>query len=297
MRAVAPHLAERGLQLESHPSRFFIRYLLLRGENDVDETNQVLRSLGLFEVEDESFADELEMVHSHRLRPTPYIPRKRDCLGHRRYWREMQVEAMFQENEESDGATKILSSGHAREDIETALLGHIPLEQITGLIDQKYGEYGVTDEVISTYKHYYFNPAVMTIGEWAGCLRDLGETGDRRLAVLRGGPDVALHRLGMKLELEGEQMMGRMQQSLYLRFQEIDGRGTNQASIRMMTELSREIRNLSDARRVGGDSLGKHMKAFEKFVMKTEAGKVPSISDLATGGSYTGSGKTQEEGE
>jgi len=284
-----------GLPINNHPSRFFIRYLLLMGLLDFEEVNRMLRDLGLFEVEEESFDDELEMVQSHRLRPSPYLPRKKDCLGHRRYWREMQVESMFRAEDETAHATSLLGAGHAREDVETGLLGHVPPAQIAVLLSDKYGTADLGAEAISTYRHFYFDPGVMSLSEWAVCLRDLGESGDRRLAVLRGGPDVALHRLGMKLELESEGMLSRMQQSLFLRFQEIDGRGTNQANIRMMTETSREIRALADSRRAAGDSLGKHMKEFERFVMKTGGGKdVPAIADLATAGSYTGSGVRQE---
>ena len=297
MRAHAHvQVTEGGLLIENHPSRFFIRYLLLMGMSDSEELNRTLGSLGLFTLDEDSFEEEREDMLGHRLRPSPYLPRKRDCLGHRRYWRETQVDAMFQDSDEAKKATSLLGAGHAREDVETGLLGHVPAVQIARLVEDKYGT-AVSEGIVSAYQHYYFNPSVMSLGEWALCLRDLGEGGDRRLAVLRGGPDVALHRLGMKLELESEQMMGRMQQSLYLRFQELDGRGTNQATVRMQTELSREVRNIADARRSAGDSLGKHMKEFEKFIMKTEGAKVPAIGDLATGGSYTGSGVTQEEGK
>ena len=280
------------VRVQRHPSKHYIRYLLMLGEGDQygpDFVNRSLADLGLLQADPDSIQEEAEWVRSRGSRPSPFIPAKKTKKA-QEYFEELGVQSLAMEEPTAVRATEVLGILSLREDLETGLLGRVRPARLEDVLCDRYGV-GVIDlATIQAYSHYYFNASAMTVQEWALWLDS--PDSDRRLAVLRGGPNLALHRLGLRVNMESSSMLTHIQQSLFFRFLEADQLPTTPKTLRMLTDTAKEIRNVSELRRVTGNEIAETMEKFERFHLETDpVSKVVDIHALSPDGGFTGSGE------
>jgi hypothetical protein len=87
-------------------------------------------------------------------------------------------------------------------------------------------------------------------------------------------------------------MLTHIQQSLFFRFLEADQLPTSSKTLRMLSDMAKEIRNVSELRRVTGNEIAETMEKFERFHLETDSeSRVVDIRALAPEGGFTGSGE------
>ncbi len=281
-----------GIRVQRHPSRNFIRYLLTLGEGaqfDAEFVNRNLSNFGLFRADPESIDEEAAELRTMKNRPIPFLPSRLKNSEVQLYLKSVGVLEMHQRTPEVEAATRLLGLPQLREDVETGLLGNLANPEIAHALDVRYGikegeDHIVDPEAIKAYAHYYFNPNAMTLSEWSFWLQEEDQT--RKAAVVRGGQELALHRLGMQPSIEGVSMLRHMSTSLFFRFMEVDQRPTDPVTIKMLTDLSKEFRGTFDVMKDAGEDLAAVMDRFGKFAMRQDdSAEVPSIEDL--GGTHS----------
>lgn len=287
-----PALYSQGLRVPRHPSRYFIRYLLTLGDGPQfgpDFVNRKLADFGLFPADSDSIEAEADELRSMSSRPSPLLPSaaKKDKKT-KDYLKSVGVLSMHLGHRGARDATNLLGSPNLRDDAETGLLGHLPLQELTTVLVERYDSDSVINEdALEEYAHYYFNADCMTLHEWSYWMREMDDT--RRLPVITGGPMVALHRLGQSTKLDGSKMLRRMEQSLFFRFLEVDQLATTPVVLKMMTGLSSEFRSVWGTLKDAGEDLDDVMDRFGKFSMRnTDEDKIISIEDLAGPESHSG---------
>lgn len=281
-----------GIRVQRHPSRNFIRFLLTLGDGaqyDADYVNRNLANFGLFKADPESIDEEKHDLRTMTNRPQPFLPSRLKNAEVKLYLSTVGVLSMHLKEDGVEEATKILSMPQVREDVETGLLGHLTPEEIVHALNVRYGvEEGADDLVsvaaIQAFTHYFFNPNAMTLTEWSYWLNENDET--RKAAVVRGGQDLAFHRLGMQPSIEGVTMLKHMSTSLFFRFLEADQLPTNPVSVKMLIDLAKEFRGQFDVMKDAGEDLAAVMDRFGRFAMHHDKDdEVPAIEDL--GGSHS----------
>ena len=285
------------LHVIRHPSRFFIRFLLSQGEGasyGPEYVNRHLDDFGLLPVTAASVKQEAILVHSADNRPRPYLPGNRHAKN-RLFWRSLEIEDMQMQTPEVMEATRLLHNMGLRQQLETGLLGRVSCKKLHTVLWEKHGreqgeEEPVSLEAIEHYAHYYFNPNAMTVQEWIALYADRGGQLDQRVAIARGGVEMALHRLGLRAKMDSQVMMGNIKQEVYFRFMEVSQLPTHPETVRMLTALSGEFRNLDESSRGVGGELASVTERYGRFALETDSAEVPSLDELAHGGTHSLSG-------
>ena len=278
---------KKELLLRRHPSRLFIRYLLSLGSGQhfgAEFVNSELASRGLYPVEKKSLEEERKWVDGHKHRPTPYLPTKKDSHQNTVYWEAMEVLDLHDGG--ADRASSLLRSPSLREDLETGLRGFVEPFRLVEVLTNRYGEEVLDAETIKLYGKYYYDTTCMTLHEWAAWLKTWGD--EKALSVIRGGPTVALHRLGLVTTLENRVMLGHMRQELFFRLMEVSHMETTTDTVKMLTDLSKECRFIMRDMTDAGDTAKETVEKFGKFTMDNVEDEVVDIHAL--GGSFSESG-------
>jgi|APSaa5957512622_1039677.scaffolds.fasta_scaffold59643_2 hypothetical protein len=284
-------VTQDGIIIEKHPSRFFIRYLLSLGEGEgygVALVERYLNSFSLMPVDTASLGREQELVRSARNRPKIYLPSNTQSSKNRLYWKGLQIESMHLGAEDATRATGWLSAPRIRHDVEVGLLGFVTTDRLSQVMEQRHGEGVIDPATILAFRHYFFNPDHMPVQEWVEWLGPR----DQRALVVQGGTNLALHRLGLRTSISTARMLQHIQQALFFRFIEAETQATDGTSVRMLSELSREIRGVSDSLKDHGAVTAGAAEQFERFVMEVEEEEaMPELRSLAPDGNHSGSGK------
>ena len=282
-----------GIVVEKHPSRFFIRYLLSLGEGDgygAPLVAQYMNTFSLPPVDTDSLQREMDLIRSARNRPKVYLPSNKKDPKNRLYWKGLQISEMHLSSEQATRANGWLSSPRLRQDLEIGILGFVPAERLVVVLEQRHGEGVVDIATILLFRHYFFDPDRMPIQEWVEWFGPR----DQRAVVVQGGSNLALHRLGLRTTLSTARMLQHIQQALFFRFVEAETQPTDGSSVRILSELSREIRGVSDSLKDHGAVTAGAAEQFERFVMEVEDEEgVPELRSLAGNDNYSGSGKVE----
>ena len=284
---------EDGIAVEKHPSRFFIRYLLSLGEGEGYGAPLVTKYLNAFSLppaDTGSLQEEMDLIRNARNRPKVYLPSNKKDPKNRLYWKGLKISEMHLSSEQATRANGWLASPRLRQDLEIGILGFVPPEKLAIVLDQRHGEGVVDVATILIFRHYFFDPDHMPIQEWVEWFGPR----DQRSVVVKGGTNLALHRLGLRTTLSTARMLQHIQQALFFRFIEAETQPTDGSSVRILSELSREIRGVSDSLKDHGAVTAGAAEQFERFVMEVEDNEeVPELRQLAGADNYSGSGKVE----
>ncbi len=285
--------AQDGIIVEKHPSRFFIRYLLSLGEGEgygPDLVHKHLNGFSLLPVDTDSLAGEMDLVRSARNRPKVYLPSNKSDPKNRLYWKGLQISELHVSEEAASRALGWLAAPRIRHDLEIGILGFVTAERLATVLESKHGSGVVDIATIQAFRHYFFNPDRMPVQEWVEWLGNR----DQRALVVQGGSNLALHRLGLRTTISTARMLQHIQQSLFFRYIEAETQPTDGSSVRMLAELSREIRGVSDSLKDHGAVTAGAAEQFERFIMEVdEEDGMPELRQLAGEGNYSGSGKVE----
>jgi hypothetical protein len=275
----------------AHPAEFFIKYLLVIGAAlSQDEVTLNLEIHGLSAVSDEDYARLRESVAK---RPADFRPWDSKHRPTTQWLRKQKIYSLVH----PDAATlamkeQLLINPHVREKVEMLVMSGVPFQEAAEYL----GELGHAVPVlaIAEYRHYFWNPDIMGIGDWADYLSEDHDTSNRtfqlqsayQLAV-RAGPAAAAYRLGIHRELDGKRVMVEVQQELYHSFLEARTLPLSVKKVEMLTGLARSLARIDERVQAGDSALQETLKKFEKFKVLHGRKEMPSLLDLAPTGSVS----------
>lgn len=282
--------------MTKHPSEFFIKYLLTltrkEAQDDVWIQDSVKR-LGFPEPKPEYVALLRDELYADL--PAHYVPDDRFNRPSVKYLRANQIYSLHNPDKTVRDATALLVDFKARKLIEQMLLGRMKPKDIALKANSRLSTF-LTSAIIKTYGHYYWNVSLLKSDEWVDFF-DEYEKNDlsNSMAILRGGPAMALHLTGFKQHLESKEILRSMQEGMYFDFLEWQKKPHGSERTKAMTSLAKGVSHV-DVRLSESDSaLRESLKAFENFQMKHSTTKVPGIDDIAPGGTFTDSGAEMKE--
>lgn len=279
-----------------HPSEYFIKYLLTLTKPEAQDNSWIqysVQSMGFPSPEDEYVQEMREALEKEM--PVSYDPTDRYNRESVKFLRAAGVWSMHNPDDEIRAALKILPHFRARRIIEQLLLGRIEVAEVTKKANSRLGEYFTTG-CVKAYNHYFWNTSLLKTKEWLTFFEDY-ETTDQAnsVAVLQGGPAMALHVTGFRQNLECKEMLKDMLEGLYFDFRDWQTRPTSVNKTRALTGIAKAAVGL-DVRMSEADSaLRDSLKAFEAFRMEHSQKGVKSIDEIAPHGNFTESGEEIKE--
>jgi len=279
-----------------HPCEYFIKYLVTlprpEAQDDVWVQNGV-QSLG-FPPPDAAYVSTLREGLYKNLPPN-YVPNDRYNRPSVKFLREEGIWSLHNPDSTVRSATEVLVAFKVRRLVEQLLLGRMDPKEVAKKVNSRLSVY-YTGAIIKTYHHYYWNCDLLKSDDWVEFFAQYEKSeASKSMAVLQGGPAMALHITGFRQHLESKDMLRTMQEGLFFDFLDWQKQPRSTERTRSMSNLAKAASQV-DVRLSESDSaLRDSLKAFEQFRMKHAQEEVMGIDDLAPAGTFTDSGAPMKE--
>jgi len=276
-----------------HPSRYFIKYLLVAQE-DISQAsiNSTLELHGMAEVD----VKELGRIRQD-LGDFPSWLRVWDRKDKKTnaWLRKHRIHSLVHPDRAThEMKEQILPDQKLRRHVESLLLGRVGEREMSFRL-KKLG-YRLSDVAISEYRHYFWNTFLLGINDWAEYFeKDESKQGTGRTAIgqhiysaaLYAGPEVALYRAGIRKEIDSKVILLDVQRELYHTFLEIKALPLSAKKVEMLSTVSRGLARIDERVQSGDTALLDVLKKFEKFRVLHDTKALPSLMDLAPTGSVS----------
>lgn len=217
-----------------HPSELFIISLLVdnRSKEDIN---------GLLEEYHLPRLLESQEVYIAQLRMRVLDSKPSSFSGgspeDRSYLRDLNVDGLYHPDTLVASATAINNYPAMQKEIMLALLGRVDLTDLARHVGDKY-DYDVDMQTLRVYRHYYFNPDLVSYGDWALFFENMPNEDDVTImtSCLNGGPIVAAHRIGIERNTTIKDAVNEVVQSLYVTLHEIKNWPASPAKIKMLSD-------------------------------------------------------------
>jgi len=274
-----------------HPATYYARYLVLVLDNPREELNPALGRYGVAELDD---AQVEEAIASVREQPIDFRPWDATHLPSSRWLRQRKIYSVLHQDAATTEMMAIVAHRRLREAVERLLIGNVPHQEVAFRL-QELG-YRVNESAVADFRHYFWNTEIMGAGDWAhyyrsdnrGRTRDLQEQYD---AARISGPQFALYRTGIRVEIDRRKTLEEMHRELYFTFQEVRALPLSDKKVEMLSNISRSVVRIEERLEAGDTALADVLRKFERFRLVSAPGEVPSMRDLAPTGTISDRGR------
>lgn len=279
--------------VHQHPAANYVRYLLLV-QDDVGRkaVNESLALLGIADVDNDQY---LQLLTEMADTPTNFQPWNKLHLASSRWLKGKKVYSMVHQDGAVRAVRAFFENPSMREAAERMLLGGVGYIDIAFRLREL--KHDVEEQSVADYRHYFWNTDALGVGDWAYYFKqdDRGRTRVTQggyAAALYGGPQLAMYRSGVKVEVDRKAELERVYNELVFSFQEVRSLPLSMQKVEMLSALSRGIARVDERLEAGDAALQDVLKKFEKFRVLTDQEAIPSMSDLAPTGSISDTGHT-----
>ena len=272
------------MQASSHPSLYFIKCLICEGNTDTQVTDELFyrrimvpdarvylaarRMLGDFTVED--FRQDISDTTEEWLRT-------------------QGIHLYFRRRAELGIAEKILMYPRQRESIEKMLLGGMSQHDIANILRKEVEFESATVRDIRLYKHYFWNPNLLSGAEMLSFLHKSKGNGFY-IEALVGGRDAVLNRLGLGSTQSADEYHTLAMAQLGMRIAMLSSQPFNDNTDKRIVALANTLTRMwKNSKTVGSESMNTAIDRLKRFLEKreplrtTESRAIQDRTDLGTG--------------
>jgi hypothetical protein len=274
-----------------HPAHYYARYLVLLMDNPYKELNPALELCGLAEMD----KLQLELAVSDMASPPPdFRPWDRQHAPSVKWLRQKKVYSLLHQDSAAEGMSAIVAHRRIREAIERMLIGNVSHAEIS--FHLKSLGYSVEEAAVADFRHFFWNTEIMGGADWAHYFRedDRGRTRDLQgqyAAARISGPQFALYRSGIKVEVDRRKVLEEVHDELYHTFLEVRALPTSEKKVEMLSTISRSLVKVTERIEAGDSALSDVLRKFEKFRMASNAEPLPTMRQLAPTGTVSDRGR------
>lgn len=276
------------------PSENFIKFLISKREHETDTILRILEDLGLDGITS-GYIKSL-MLKMEAERPNEFDI---DDEGTRAYLKKHQIKDLWFPNGHVQEAYSILSNPQLRSDVQQLLLSPLRVEQIVKRLNDHH-QVVLTNEGVAAFGHYFWNKSLLSMEEWIDYL-DGRSSSYSSITALRASPDMAETMVpwviglgGPPANLNSGVVSRRIRDVAFLKVMEIERQPATLAHSKMMKNYMDVVRGAESEMRQSDVALKEVLGAFEKFRMRKDEMKIPSIEEVA-GPNFSKSGEGTDE--
>jgi hypothetical protein len=273
-----------------HPAEFYVKYLCLRYPTWTEaEVQKQLQNWGFLSFDDHYLAFLKQDL------PTPppgFDPLNLTHRPSQMYLRRVGVWEMFRSTPEMQEAWDILSRPEQRLIAEQIILSRLDPKVAAQKVNKK-NSWFLTAEGLTTFRHYFWNPKLLTFDEWGRFLYGRSAMYERHMALLQGDPRIALYHLRIEQAIESKSMIQRAQEISYYTLEEVNQKpGTQADKVKAIAILTKAVVECHEALSTSDMALKDVLKQFERFRMEHPHQAPPDIRAL---GNFSGGGQKERE--
>jgi hypothetical protein len=219
-------------------------------------------------------------------------------LAHRpstQYLRQLGIYEIFRNTPEMQQAWDILANPDQRLVAEQVLLARLDLKMAAQRINKKMGWF-LSEDGLNTYRHYFWNPKLLTFDDWGKFLHGRANLYERHMALLQGNSALALFHMRLEQAVESKTMIQRSQEIAYFTLEEVNLKpGTQPDKVKAISVLTKAVVECHEALSTSDMALKDVLKQFERFRMEHPQQIPPDIRQLAPLGNFTGGGAAEKD--
>lgn len=274
--------------MAKHPAAFFLRYLIVADPEVTDASLQKRLEDWGFLTADPSYFPQLRT--EVMARPDGFDIANRAHRPSVRFLRNLQIYEMAHPDEAMQDALHILEDPDKRMAVEQILLARLDLKITAQKVNTK-RNWHLTEDILSLYRHYFWNVPSMTFDEWGRYMYNRTALYEQYMSLLLASPRLAFYHLRLDQTIESKRMIQRAQEIAYFALEEIAQKpGVPVDKVKSISLLGRLIIDAHAALSTSDMALKDVLKQFEHWRMEHPQIMPPSIKDIAPGGNFTGSG-------
>ena len=282
----------------THPATFYVRYLMLvQDDPRLASVNKTLAAVGLAELDRAQYA---QIDADMQDQPRDFRPWDVSHGPSSRWLKSKKVFSLVHRDETSQGVFAVLADRRMREVVERMLVGGVGHVELAYRLRNM--GWNATEEAVADFRHYFWNTKIMGLGDWADYFRRDGsgrtrDVQDGYAAALHAGPQLALYRSGVKVEVDRKKALEDVYSELVFTFHEVRTLATDMKKVEMLASLSRSISRIHERIDATDSALQDALDKYNKFRVLTDSSTPPSMSELAPTGtlSDTGTMKSRKE--
>lgn len=272
-----------------HPSLYYIKYLLVKGDETVESVNRILKAFGLPTVPEDVF----EQIQAGLRIPKDLMISNKEHRPTIRFMREQGLYYIWNPKEEERAALGLMRAPLVRETVQILLMGRIPSVELVQWIEKKYGT-EVHPKTIDTYSFYFWNCQLVSLDQWSSLLWD-NVMRDHYLASFWGSRNQALYRAGFTPKINGKTALKEAQRSIAMRIEATRLMPDSKDTARILATLTKELVGVHAALYGEGAGAEDALRELRKIKLAKTDNKVLPLRVVAPGGNYSNSGQKTED--
>lgn len=199
--------------------------------------------------------------------------------------RRLGILTYFRHRFQLEFAEKLLYTARIREVTEKLLIASVTPKDVAGVLQKENGFEQITTKDVKLYKHYFWNPDLLSESEMMMYLRDHDGTG-LYVEALQSGQEVLLRRMGLTKSDSLDDLHTNAMQHIGLRMKHLEAlpfdKDTDARAVSLSSALTRMWKN---HKMVGADALQQAYDRLRRFV---EDRREPKIATPDERGSLPG---------
>jgi len=276
----------------AHPSEYYIRFLILNGHTDpkdgLTHINKTLSHYCSPDLSEEQFRE----IRDDFVIPDGLVLSSKKDRKTKEFMDQQELTPLWIPDDNVKRVLLLCRTPMVIEMIQMLLFGRVPHDIIADRVSCKQEltpPLAVRD--IDLYRHFFWNYTLCSTSEWESYLYHFGSRGDHLLAGLRCGKLQALWRAGYEPKVDGKRAIRDASRHLYFRMDASRMMPDTKETIEILTKLTKELTSVHAALSGEGAHLEEILREFRNLNMTTVAPGIQSLSDIASGGDFSNSGK------
>ena len=227
----------------AHPATYYARYLFLVQEDASHRAlNSVFGLAGVAELDKDQYA---KVVADMADQPPDFRPWDKLHLASVRWLKARRIYTIVHQDDAVRAMFTIIKNPRLRELAERMLIGGVT--HVEAAYRLRNLGWSVDEQAIADFRHYFWNTELMGVGDWThyfrtdskGRTRDVQDTYE---ASLHAGPQLALYRSGVRVEIDRKGALQEIYDELIMTFREVKILPTDAKKVEMLASLSRRDR-------------------------------------------------------
>lgn len=284
----------------AHPSQYFIRYLLAASHgSDTPESeesvNKSLKSMSLLRLTSDQFND---LVLSFKP-PQAFSFSNRKHPATKTFMESERIATMWSPSKEDSRVLKeLMPMTPVREMINLLLMGRVPSDKIAEVVSEEARlTTPLTERMIDTYQHYYWNVEVSSSDEWEAILAGNPKK-DALMASLYCGEEQAMYRIGRNPKMgDPQRPLREAYRQTFFRLQLLRYWPDTSNTVSAASKLIRDAKQLYELL-YGQEGTGfeQQLKKFRQFLLVKHPAAIETFDGmLSEEGSYSGDGSEKKD--
>jgi hypothetical protein len=194
--------------------------------------------------------------------------------------RRMKIKSLALNEPAAVAARELVTEYRVRPILEALILGGLDDKDCSFYLESIAG-HKATPAVLGLYRHYFWNPSLLSNADWDKFLKDYhGRHGERLIHCLLRGEEFTLWKLGVSKQVDPNAILSGIMYESAMRFKELSSHGNGHHTAMAAKMWAESVFKAAEMLTKDEDELRKSMTELSNFAMKLGRREISSLETL-----------------